>query len=671
MNFQQNNLSKASSPYLLQHQNNPVWWQTWSDEVLEYAQKVNKPLLISIGYSACHWCHVMEKESFEDEMVAQWMNAYFVCIKIDREERPDLDHLYMNVAQLIHQSGGWPLNVFALPNGQPFYGGTYFPKEQWVDLLKNIEQLYTHNPKKTEEYVSSIADGLTNLSLIELREPKKFSLEKIRETFEFWTQQFDENWGGFSRAPKFMLPNAWQTLLRYGYQTSDEKILIQTKVTLDRMMYGGLYDQLQGGFSRYSVDPYWKVPHFEKMLYDNGQLLSLYANGYKVFQEDAYKTVMEETITWLKTVMLSPEQAFYSAMDADSEHVEGKYYVWTSTELKEILGDDYSLFKDYYQVEDFGKWEENQSILMRLEDDEEFAEKNAIDLALLKDKVKRWKEKLLAVRVQRIPPHLDDKILTSWNALTITGLCDVFQATQHTEALDLAKKAMNFLMNTQWKEDRLYRNYKNSISDIPGFLDDYSLLIEAAIKLFETTTDIHYLDFANRLTEQTLKEFYNHRNGMFAYKSHYDTPLVSETFEIHDNVISSSNSVMANNLFNLGKMNGREDYIAKAEQMLTNVEEQLHDYPSGFAHWIKLFLNLTSPFHEVVIVGEEAENYLNEIQTYFMPNAVFIGSQTEELSITKHRLQEGKTTVHICQNSACQLPVNTINEALEQLTLKF
>ena len=380
MNFQQNNLKSATSPYLKQHENNPVWWQSWSDEVLIHAKKVNKPLFISIGYSACHWCHVMEHQSFENKEVAKVMNDNFVCIKIDREERPDLDALYMNVSQIIHQSGGWPLNIFALPDGHPFYGGTYFPKVQWIELLENINHLYHHNQTKTMEYVNSIADGLNKMETIELKSSSTFSTDKIDETFEFWQQQFDDEWGGFNRAPKFMLPNAWETILRYGIQTNNEHCLIQTKITLDRMAFGGIYDQLKGGFSRYSVDPYWKVPHFEKMLYDNGQLLSLYSNACKVFGEEEYKTVVEETINWLKDEMLSPENVFYSAIDADSEGEEGKYYVWKSDELKTILKDDFDLFQKYYNVDEFGGWEHGNNILMRLTDDEDFASKNSAKL---------------------------------------------------------------------------------------------------------------------------------------------------------------------------------------------------------------------------------------------------------------------------------------------------
>ena len=416
MFFQQNNLSQATSPYLKQHENNPVWWQSWSDEVVEYAKEKNKPLLISIGYSACHWCHVMEDQSFEDEEVAQLMNEHFVCIKIDREERPDLDALYMNVVQLIHQAGGWPLNVFALPDGKPFYGGTYFPKEQWIELLDNIQSLYHLNPTKTMEYVQSISEGLTKMETIELKSLVQFTQGKIEETFEFWQQQFDDEWGGFNRAPKFMLPNAWQTLLRYGVQTKNEQCLIQTKVTLDRIAFGGVYDQLKGGFSRYSVDPYWKVPHFEKMLYDNGQLLSLYSNAYKVFGEAHYQTVVEETINWLKDEMLAQEAIFYSAIDADSEGEEGKYYVWQSAELKTILNDDFDLFQQYYHVDGFGEWEHGNSILMRLTDDEDFAKQHQLSLEELQFMVAKWKKMLLPIREKRIQPHRDEKALTSWNA---------------------------------------------------------------------------------------------------------------------------------------------------------------------------------------------------------------------------------------------------------------
>ncbi|MGV0828726.1 thioredoxin domain-containing protein [Empedobacter brevis] len=667
MNFQQNNLKSATSPYLKQHENNPVWWQSWSDKVLVYAKEVNKPLLISIGYSACHWCHVMEHQSFEDEEVAKVMNENFICIKIDREERPDLDALYMNVSQLIHQSGGWPLNVFALPDGRPFYGGTYFPKVQWIELLENIHQLYHQNHSKMMEYVNSIADGLNKMETIELKSLSVFSTSKIDETFEFWQQQFDDEWGGFNRAPKFMLPNAWQTILRYGVQTQNENCLIQTKITLDRMAFGGIYDQLKGGFARYSVDPYWKVPHFEKMLYDNGQLLSLYANAYKIFGEKEYQTVVEETVNWLKDEMLSPDNAFYSAIDADSEAEEGKYYVWKAKELKSILNDDFDLFKKYYNVDEFGEWEHGNNILMRLTDDEDFTIQQNISLEELHMKVAEWKKILNPIREQRTKPHRDEKVLTSWNALTIIGLCDAFQAFEYSEYLDLAKKVVSFILEYQWNGETLFRNYKDEQTTISGFLDDYALMIEALIKLYETTAEIHYLEVAQTLTEEVFNQFYNHKNNMFAYKSHYDTPLVNETFEIYDNVISSSNSIMANNLFKLGKILNQENYIQQARQMLSNIEEKIVDYPTGFANWIQLYLNFSYSFKEIVMVGNDSTKYLNELQKQYIPNAIFVASKTEKLEITKNRLEEGKTSIHICENYTCQLPTYSVEDALKNL----
>lgn len=667
MNFQQNNLQFETSPYLKQHENNPVWWQSWNDEVLAFAKENNKPILISIGYSACHWCHVMEHESFEIDEVAKIMNKHFVCIKIDREERPDLDALYMNVVQLIHQSGGWPLNVFALPDGRPFYGGTYFSKNQWIELLENIQYMFFQNPNKTMEYVDSIANGLTKMETIELKSSTDFSKTKIEETFEFWQQQFDDEMGGFSRAPKFMLPNAWQTILRFGLQNQNENCLIQTKITLDRMAYGGIYDQLKGGFSRYSVDSYWKVPHFEKMLYDNGQMLSLYANGYKIFKEQEYASVIQETINWLQEEMLSPENAFYSAIDADSEGIEGKYYVWNSTELELILNEDYPLFKDYYSIDEFGKWEEENNILIRLIDDESFCNEHSISVENLQIKVKEWKTKLNKVRETRIKPHRDEKVLTSWNALLVTGLCDSYQALKVDDYLDTAKNVMNFILENQWNGETLFRNYKDNKTTIPGFLDDYALTIEALIKLFETTAELHFIETAHELAEETINQFYNHKNKMFAYKSHYDTPLVNETFEIYDNVISSSNSVMANNLFRLGKILHQEKYIEQAKQMLANVEDNIFDHPTGFANWINLYLNFTYAFKEIVITGKESKNYLKEIQENFIPNAVFIASEKEHLEITKNRFEENKTSIHICSNYTCQLPVYTIKDALKEI----
>lgn len=667
MNYKQNNLKTATSPYLQQHKNNPVWWQSWSDEVIEYAKQENKPLLISIGYSACHWCHVMEKQSFEVDEVAEIMNNYFVCIKIDREERPDLDALYMNVVQLIHQSGGWPLNVFALPDGKPFYGGTYFPKEQWIELLDNIQQMYHNNQPKTMEYVDSIANGLNEMEKIELKNDSNFSKNKIKDTFSFWQQQFDDEWGGFNRAPKFMLPNAWQTILRYGLQTKDENCLIQTKITLDRMAFGGIYDQIKGGFSRYSVDTYWKVPHFEKMLYDNGQLLSLYANGYKIYGEHEYKNIIDETVNWLKDEMLSPENAFYAAIDADSEGEEGKYYVWTSDELENILKEEYNLFSKYYNVNAFGEWEDSKNILMRLTDDEDFCKANNISIESLNSKIKQWKQELNNARNQRIKPHRDEKILTCWNSITIIGLCDAYQAVENSTYLDLAENCMNFILENQWNGEILFRNYKDNQTTIPGFLDDYALTVEALIKLYETTTKINYLETAQIITEEIFNQFYNYKNKMFAYKSHYDTPLVNETFEIYDNVISSSNSIMANNLFRLGKILNNDEYIKQARQMLMNIDDKIENHPSGFANWINLYLNFTFPFKEIVVVGNENKDYIKKIQNNYIPNAIFIGSKKEDLELTRNRLIESKTSIYICENNTCKLPLYTIEDTYKYL----
>jgi len=667
VNYKQNNLKTVTSPYLQQHKNNPVWWQSWSDEIIEYAKQENKPLLISIGYSACHWCHVMEKQSFEVDEVAEIMNNYFVCIKIDREERPDLDALYMNVVQLIHQSGGWPLNVFALPDGKPFYGGTYFPKEQWIELLDNIQQMYHNNQPKTMEYVDSIANGLNEMEKIELKNDSNFSKNKIKDTFSFWKQQFDDEWGGFNRAPKFMLPNAWQTILRYGLQTKDENYLIQTKITLDRMAFGGIYDQIKGGFSRYSVDAYWKVPHFEKMLYDNGQLLSLYANGYKFFGEKEYKNIINETVNWLKDEMLSPENAFYAAIDADSEGEEGKYYVWTSNELENIMKEEYDLFSKYYNVNAFGEWEDSNNILMRLTDDEDFCKANNISIESLNSKIKHWKQELNNVRNQRIKPHRDEKILTCWNSITIISLCDAYQAIENTTYLDLAENCMNFILENQWNGEILFRNYKDRQTTIPGFLDDYTLTVEALIKLYETTTKINYIETAEIITKEIFNQFYNYKNKMFAYKSHYDTPLVNETFEIYDNVISSSNSIMANNLFRLGKILNNDEYIKHAKQMLMNIDDKIENHPSGFANWINLYLNFTFPFKEIVVVGNENKDYIKKIQNNYIPNAIFIGSKKEDLELTKNRLIDGKTSIYICENNTCKLPLYTIEDALKTL----
>lgn len=662
-----NDLIHETSPYLLQHAYNPVNWQPWGEKALNQAKSENKLLLISIGYSACHWCHVMEHESFEDAEVARVMNEHFVCVKIDREERPDIDHIYMTAVQLLTGRGGWPLNCIALPDGRPIWGGTYFPKESWMEALNAVSVFYAENPEKTEEYAAKMHRGIEQNSMTSVsnsqRNPDPLLLPTLLSK---WGNQFDTKNGGTKGAPKFMLPNNWQFLLRAGYQFQDEKILDQVKLTLQKMAFGGLYDQIGGGFARYSTDEIWKVPHFEKMLYDNAQLLGLYANAFKADPNPLYKQVLAETVEFLKRELLSPENGFYSALDADSEGEEGKFYVWTKTELELILTEDFELFSDYYNVNSLGFWEHNHYILMRNEENDSFAASHQLQEEGLENRLKSWKSMLLAEREKRIRPGLDDKILASWNAMTITGLLGCYNALGQDEYLQLALKNAMFLKSKMIGDDgRLLHSYKNDQAKISGFLEDYAFVIEAFAAIFECTGEKSWLNEAARLTDITLTEFFDNEKNVFSFTSNDQKDLITRTYEIHDNVIPASNSVMAKNLFRLSYLLDRPDYRKISREMLDLVSGNMADYPSGYSNWSQLMLDMTGTHFEVAIIGENALNLLKALQKNYLPQVVFCGGTSEnDLPLLANRFVAGKTLIYICQDNSCQLPVETVEEAL-------
>jgi len=668
-----NELIHETSPYLLQHAHNPVNWQPWGEKALNQAKNENKLLIISIGYSACHWCHVMEHESFEDPEVALIMNAHFICIKVDREERPDVDHIYMTAVQLLTGRGGWPLNCIALSDGRPIWGGTYFQKENWKEALEAVSKFYAENPKETLEYAARLQQGIDQDSLVPISgENAGIDPLLLPSLLKKWQSYFDTKNGGTKGAPKFMLPNNWKFLLQVGHQFQDDKILEQVKLTLQKMAFGGLYDQVGGGFARYSTDEIWKVPHFEKMLYDNAQLLQLYSEAYQADPNPLYQQVISETVDFLKRELLSPENGFYSALDADSEGEEGKFYTWTKPELQQLLGTDFEVFSDYYSINSLGFWEHNQYILMRTEDDDSFVEKHQLSIEGLKTKVLLWKSLLLKEREKRVRPGLDDKILTSWNALTISGLISCYKAFGNLEYLELALANANFLKQKVLNGDGgLLHSYKNNQAKITGFLEDYAFVIEAFTALFEATGQKEWFDIAQQLTAITFQEFYDKEKSIFYFTASQQKDLITRTIEIHDNVIPSSNSVMAKNLFRLSYLLERPDYLKIAQEMLNLVTGNMADYPSGYSNWSQLMLNLTGDHFEVAIVGEKAISLLNELQRNYLPHVIFCAGITENnLPILRSRFVSGKTLIYICQNNSCQLPVETVEEALILLQKK-
>ncbi|MEO8066284.1 MAG: thioredoxin domain-containing protein [Flavobacteriales bacterium] len=664
-----NRLINETSPYLLQHAHNPVNWWPWSPEAFDSAKAQNKLVLVSIGYSSCHWCHVMERESFENDSVAQIMNEKFICIKVDREERPDVDQVYMTAVQLMTGSGGWPLNCFALPDGKPVYGGTYFPPAQWKQLLNDLQATWTMQPERMRAQAEQVHSGIAGADLVHLNsDPPLFTEKDLRRYVGAWDSSFDHQEGGPDRAPKFPMPNNYRFLLRQAFLTNDAALKAHVALTLDKMALGGIFDQVGGGWSRYSTDVLWKVPHFEKMLYDNAQLVSLYSQGYQAFKDPLYEDAVRRTIGWLQREMTSPEGAFYSALDADSEGEEGKFYVWKDEEVKAALGNDYTLAKDYYNIGGAALWEHGNNILLRKSADDEFAKKHNLTGSELEAAVTRINAALLTARDKRTRPGLDDKSLVSWNALTVTGLCDAYEVFGEEAWLQLADKNMELMLAKCKRPDGgMNHSYKDGKATINGFLEDYAFTAEALCALYSVTFNERYLNDARRLAEYAIAHFHDKSSGMFHFTSDLDPALIARKMETTDNVIPSSNSTMANVLFSLGHLFDNQAWLDMSATMLNNVKDHFTTYPSGYSNWAQLMLAEVHPFHEIAITGPDALKTRSGFAPYYIPNRFFMGSaQASKLPLLEDKLMEG-TTIFVCQNKACQLPVTSVEEALKQL----
>ena len=670
-----NQLINETSPYLLQHAHNPVNWYPWGEEAWKKAKDENKLVLISIGYSACHWCHVMEHESFENDSTAKLMNEYFICIKVDREERPDIDQIYMSAVQLMTGSGGWPLNCFTLPDGRPIYGGTYFPTANWNQILVQLSTFYKNDPAKANEYATELTQGINKMELVKVNEdPIDFKMKDLDAIVAAWKNQFDTVEGGPNRAPKFPLPNNYEFLLRYAVASGDNEVLKHVNLTLEKMAYGGIYDQIGGGFARYSTDTYWKVPHFEKMLYDNAQLVSLYSKAYQQSKNPLYKEIVYETLEFIQREMTSVQGGFYSAIDADSEGKEGKFYVWKLDELKEVLNElkapkAFEIISEYFNINKTGYWEEENYILLRKKTPEEIAKKFSVSTGELNALIAEAKKLLLTARSKRIRPGLDDKILVSWNALMISGYCDAYKAFGDEQFLSAAKKnASLILRQMRTKDGGLFHSYKNGTAKINGYLEDYSFMIESLLSLYECTFDEIYLNEANSFAEYAFTHFYDETAGSFWFTSNLDPALIARKKEIQDNVIPASNSAMAKALFNLGIHFENKKFTDTASKMLHNIVKEMERYGSGYSNWAILMLNLTQDFREIVITGDSAHKKRKELQSYYLPNTLFAGSLKEsELPLLLYRTAEPKTLIYVCENRVCKLPVEKVEEALELL----
>ncbi|TAF34921.1 MAG: thioredoxin domain-containing protein [Cytophagales bacterium] len=670
-----NRLSTSTSPYLLQHAYNPVDWYPWGDEALKKAADEDKLILLSIGYSACHWCHVMERECFENEVLARYMNEHFVCIKVDREERPDIDQLYLDAASAMGSATGWPLNMFLLPNHQPIYGGTYFTPEQWQSVLEQLQTQFKNQRNKLDDIGQRVTQYLNVPEVLKYKlETREVELNynQLNRLVALFSKKFDEKNGGFGSAPKFPMPVAYLFLLRYYKLTLNTELLNFITFSLDSMARGGIYDQVGGGFSRYSTDNEWFEPHFEKMLYDNAQLVSVYSEAYSLTKDPLYKEVVYDTIAFVKREMFSREGGFYSAIDADSEGVEGKYYVFSASEIDEIIGSkDAALCKKFFGIEEKGNWKEGftGNILFRTQSEEDFAEQNGIKYDIFVKKISTWKGKLLKARKQFVKPGIDDKIITSWNALMIKGLCDAYMAFGEEEFLTLALRNATFLEKRLAYNVAVFHTYKNKQASIPGFMDDYACLIQAYIALFQVTHHKHWLFRAENMTHYVMGSFFTRKDSLFAYRDSGTEPLIATKKEIFDNVMPASNSVMAQNLHFLSYYLNNDHFKKVSRKMLTSILPLFLTEPRYVTNWATLFTYNVLETTEVTVVGSNALEVTKAIQAHYFPNkvvtAVIAADDSEQLK--GKQPPEGKTAVYVCRKKTCMPPVFSVEEAIDAI----
>ncbi len=682
-----NQLIKESSVYLLQHAHNPVNWYAWGEEALNKAKAEDKPILLSIGYAACHWCHVMERESFEDESTADIMNEHFINIKVDREERPDIDHIYMDAVQAMTGSGGWPLNVFLTPELKPFYGGTYFPpvdahnRLSWKEVLRRV--YYTYSQKKAD--IEAQADRLTQ----HLNSANLFGSDKqLKEEDDLFTtttlqtiadniiNNSDKEWGGFGKAPKFPQTFSIQYLLRHYHYTKDEASLAQATLSLDKMIYGGIYDQVGGGFSRYSTDTKWQIPHFEKMLYDNALLLGVLAEAYQITKSELYANTIRQTIAFLQREMLQESGGFYSALDADSEGVEGKFYTWTIKEVEELLGVDSDLFCAYFQVTEEGNWEE-VNILWTLQGTKEFADKHSIEEVYLISIINTGLEKLLIERTKRIRPQLDDKILLNWNALMITGLCKAYEALQDENYKSLAINCMSFIENTLTKADNtLLHTYKNGVAKIDAFLDDYAYTIQSYISLNNITGDNSYITRAIALVNTVDTKFKDAATDLYYYTDETQEDIIVRKKEIYDGATPSANGIMMSNLLYLDPMiSDTHSYKESVRNNVVTLMKAIVNYPTSFGVWAMAVQLIVVNVKEINIFGTNAEKETKAIANWYFPEKIILTKAINSVhniydgvSQKSLEIQGNSVVFNVCTLNTCSVYFVNLTDFYNYLT---
>jgi len=677
-----NHLIKETSPYLLQHARNPVNWYPWSEEALQKAKDEDKPILVSIGYAACHWCHVMERESFEDEATAALMNEHFINIKIDREERPDIDHIYMDAVQAMTGSGGWPLNVFLTPHLQPFYGGTYFPPQpvmnrpSWKDVLVAVADAFIKKRSEIEQQANELTEHLRNSNAFGIQIEKDtdcFNIEQADVACSNLLKQADKTWGGFGNAPKFPQTFSVQYLLRYYFSEKQrpeslaEQALQQALLSLDKMIAGGIYDQAGGGFARYSTDKEWLVPHFEKMLYDNALLVSVLCEAYQITKNEKYKRTIEETLAFVERELSHPAGGFYAALDADSESEEGKFYVWSCNEVAELLKEDAALFSDYYNITPSGNWE-GKNILRILKPMNEFAREKNVPIQKVELVLRSGLQKLLEARESRIRPALDDKIILGWNALMNTAFSKAYAATGNDLYKNLAINNMQFLLVAFTNNDgSLNHVWKNEIAKYPAFLDDYASLIQALLELQKITGDTTWLDMADNFCKKVIEDF-SEEQGYFYYTPQNQQDVVVRKMEVYDGAVPSGNSAMVNNLYQLGILLERRDWSTRAQKMLSGMSNMIVKYPGSFGFWLCDMLQMIKGSDEIVLMGE-FEIELKKLLSNYLPHAIIMSSATERYDnpfFVAKKIEEA-LTIYLCKNYSCQQPLYSISELIERV----
>jgi len=656
-----NRLINETSPYLLQHAHNPVDWYAWGPEALDRAAREDKPILLSIGYSACHWCHVMEHESFENEAIAELMNRNFVNIKVDREERPDLDQIYMTAVQIMTGSGGWPMTVFLLPTGEPIFGGTYFPPDDrygrpgFRRVLETIAEAYRTRRAEIVENAKGFREHLSRQTF-QKKEGERIDASLLDVAYRAIASRFDPREGGFGGAPKFPPSMSIDFLLRYHHRTGDEHALHMATLTLDKMAHGGMYDQVGGGFHRYSTDDHWLVPHFEKMLYDNALLARVYVDAYRATGDQLYKRMAGETLDFVAREMRDPNGAFYSTQDADSEGVEGKFYVWSNDEFRHVVGEDADTLADYFDVTAHGNWEETNILHVKHPPDQQ-----------MQEKVEAAKKKLYAAREKRVKPGRDEKVLTDWNGLMLRAFAEAASYLGRHDYRLIAEENANFILNILWDGTHLLHSYKDGRARFNGYLDDYANLADALFALYELTFDFKWLDAAIRISDRMIEQFWD-EDGGFYFTGRDHESLLTRTKDFFDNATPSGNSVAADVLLKLSALLDRQDYREKAESIFLTSASLLKQYASGFGRMLAAFDFYVGPSREVALIGS-AEPFLSILRKRYTPRLVVAGGSDDRVALLRNRpMVNGQPTAYICENFTCKQPVTDVAAFEKALT---